>query len=307
MNRMFWAVVLFLAPTTGGALQPFKDDMFSNKNRKVLEARYSGAFKRYDWDEISTVNGRDAIPGKTAKPERVDLSVLKDQRDLKIPYTGGEIDTFEVGKSKEAKFAVIFIHGGGGDKQIGANDQSFGGNFNRIKNLAARNDGVYYSPTVETDRDVPELIKHIKRNSPNAKIIVTCGSAGAETCWKLVEARETADQVSGLIFQGGASTRENYESTPGFAAKIPIVISHGTKDPLVPWKVFEKQFEDIHKKDPKYPIRMETYEGGKHGTPLRMMDWKENIEWILSRAPTAPGASGGGAVSPPRPITPGTR
>ncbi len=36
---------------------------------------------------------------------------------------------------------MIFIHGRGGDRKLGANDKRFGGNFNRLKNLAVDNGG----------------------------------------------------------------------------------------------------------------------------------------------------------------------
>ena len=46
------------------------------------------------------------------------------------------------------RLTIIFIHGRGGDRRLGMNDFSFGGNFNRLKNLANENGGTYYAPSI---------------------------------------------------------------------------------------------------------------------------------------------------------------
>lgn len=268
-----------------------KDALFSLKDRKVLEARDGGSFKRYPFDETQDVNGRDAKPGAVAKPERLDMSVTKDQRDFILNYPGGELDAIEVGKAKDAKFAVIFIHGGGGTKAIGANDVSFGGNFNRLKNLAQKNDGVYYSPTVVDDQGIAALIKHIKLNSPNAKVVIACGSAGAGTCWSMADDPETLPQLGGLVFLGGTSGHQDIANSALSQAKLPIVFSHGTKDPIVDWKIYEQDYAALKKMSATYPVRLELFEGGKHGTPLRLHDWKDTLDWMLGQASSAPAGS----------------
>lgn len=45
------------------------------------------------------------------------------------------------GKRDGASFIVIYLHGRGGNRLQGMNDFTFGGNFNRVKNLAVLNDG----------------------------------------------------------------------------------------------------------------------------------------------------------------------
>ncbi len=283
-------------------LSDYKDGYFSNKRRTILESREKGAYVRYRWDEMEDVNGRDTKekPGSEARPERLDMDAVKQQRDIIIKYAKGEIDTFEVGNPKDAKFAVIFIHGSGGDKNLGVADLRFGGNFNRLKSLATRNGGVYYSPSVElptsTPQDMIELVRHIKKNSPNAKIAMVCGSAGASTCWNMANNKETAQSLSGLIFTGGAGTHGNFKESEAYKAKLPIVISHGSKDPVVPIKEFVEQFDEIKKLDANYPVRMEVYEGGKHGTPLRMIDYKETLEWVFAKGENMVKSPGQSAV-----------
>lgn len=276
-------------------LKPFKDDLYSLKNRKVLEARDGGSYKRYVFGD-QDVNGRDKVPGKVAKDERVDLGVLKSQRIVNIPADGGiQVETYEVGEPKNASFAVVFIHGGGGNKDIGANDVSFGGNFNRLKNLVRANGGVYYSPTIGADEDVHTLIRHIRAQSPNAKVVVVCGSAGAFACWDSAKKPDTSPAIAGLIFLGGTDTLPGIENSTIAESRVPIIFSHGSKDPIVPPKEYEDHYAALKKLDPKYPVQMQIFEGGKHGTPIRMIDYKDSLQWIFAenaKRPSAPTASG---------------
>ena len=279
-------LIIIALSLNANALESFKDSLFSNENRSVIEQKNKGSFKRYRWDELEDVNGRDSIPGVVAKPERIDPEAEKQQRAVKIKYSDGEIDTYEIGNPKDASFALVFIHGANGSKDLGASDLSFGGNFNRLKSLAIRNNGVYYSPSVELptskDKDMFELVKHIKRNSPNSKIIFICGSAGARVCWSLAHNPEISPKIAGLIFTGGARDDVTYTGTDAFRSRLPIIFSHGSKDKLVPVSTYIDQYESILKIDPKYPVRMEIFEGGKHGTPMRNIDYKESLEWIFS-------------------------
>ncbi len=276
-------------------LKPFKDDLYSLKNRKVLEARDGGSYKRYVFGD-QDVNGRDKVAGKVAKDNRVDLGILKSQRIVNISGDGGsQVETYEVGDPKNAGFAVVFVHGGGGNKDIGANDVSFGGNFNRLKNLVNVNGGVYYSPTVGAAYDVQTLIRHVRTQSPNAKVVLVCGSAGAFACWDSARNPQTSQAMAGLIFLGGTDTLPGLENSNFAGSRLPIIFSHGSKDPIVPPKEYEEHYKALKKMDPKYPVQMQIFEGGKHGTPIRMIDYKESLQWILAenaKRPTAPAATG---------------
>ncbi|MDZ4083530.1 MAG: hypothetical protein U1E10_11380 [Bdellovibrionales bacterium] len=276
-------------------LKPFKDELYSLKNRKVLEARDGGSYKRYVFGD-QDVNGRDKVAGKVAKDIRVDLSVLKSQRIVNVPSDGGfQVEAYEVGEPKNASFAVVFVHGGGGNKDIGANDVSFGGNFNRLKNLVSTNGGVYYSPTVGTNEDARTLIRHIRTQSPDAKVILVCGSAGAYACWDSARSPQTSPSLAGLIFLGGTDTLPGIENSTIAESRLPIIFSHGSKDPIVPPTEYEEHYKALKKMDPKYPVQMQIFEGGKHGTPIRMIDYKDSLQWLLAenaKRPTNPAASG---------------
>ena len=85
---------------------------------------------------------------------------------------------------------TIYLHGKGGSRKQGVDDFTFGGNFNRIKNLMADNGGLYLSPDFSDFDDqgaaeVAALIEHYAAASPNAKLFVACGSMGGYICWKL--------------------------------------------------------------------------------------------------------------------------
>lgn len=283
-------ILIFNSASNAESLNPHKDDLFTLNGREVIETRNNGGFKRYYWDEMQDVNGRDEVPGVSAKSERIDWSVNEKKRSQVISYPGGNIDTYSVGETKDAKLAVIFVHGADGSKELGVNDTSFGGNFNRLKNIAVKNNGVYYSPTVSFDsqgtQGVLEIIKNIKSKSPDAKIVIACGSAGAYTCWQLADKKEAVDNLSGIVMLGGARMHPDYTNSVAFKRKIPIFISHGSKDKLVPWQMWDKEYEKIYRADNKYPIKFELFNNGKHGTPMRMIDWKETLSWMYSNTPT---------------------
>ena len=95
-----------------------------------------------------------------------------------------------VGKTEGAAIITIYLHGQGGSRKQGVDDFTFGGNFNRIKNLMADNGGLYLSPDFSDFGDkgaaeIAALIDHYAEASPGAKIFVACGSMGGCLCWKL--------------------------------------------------------------------------------------------------------------------------
>ncbi|MEQ1842015.1 MAG: alpha/beta hydrolase, partial [Verrucomicrobiales bacterium] len=44
----------------------------------------------------------------------------------------------------------------------------------------------------------------------------------------------------------------------------------------------EELYRQIREKSPGYPVKMERFESGTHGTPIRMIDWRKTINWQLS-------------------------
>jgi len=133
------AFFLSAAVTTTSAetLPPYKDDLFSTQ--KVLQTGDDGASEVIDYDEMRDINGRDQIPQKRVQQKYVSLGIKKLQADETLSLDGIKLDVTRVGPAENAAFTVIFIHGRDGDRRLGANDYSFGGNFNRLKNLTAGN------------------------------------------------------------------------------------------------------------------------------------------------------------------------
>ncbi|MGO7162665.1 alpha/beta hydrolase, partial [Rhizobium johnstonii] len=110
------------------ALPPFKDDLFSKQT--VLQTGDDGAFEVVDYDEMRDINGRDQIPQKRVQQKYVALGIRKAQADETLSLDGIKLDVTRVGPAGNAAFTVIFIHGRDGDRRLGANYYSFGGNFN---------------------------------------------------------------------------------------------------------------------------------------------------------------------------------
>jgi hypothetical protein len=117
-------------------IKPFKDELFSRMT--LLKSLDGGAYEVIDYQEMRDINGRDREPERRVKDEYVSLGVRRYQQNETLNLAGRRIDVTRVGQADGAAFTVIFIHGRGGDRRLGANDYTFGGNFNRLKNLASR-------------------------------------------------------------------------------------------------------------------------------------------------------------------------
>ena len=227
------------------------------------------------------VNGRDEIPVKKAQNKFVEQTVQTQPQTITLQHAAGTITTAQVGETSKAKFAVIFIHGAGGSKELGVNDWTFGGNFNRLKNLILLNRGVYFSPSVSFDahglEGTAEIIKQIKRQSPNAKILIACGSAGSFICWNLLTATPHADKISALVILGGAYAPDEQAQKQIIKHQIALLISHGTNDRVLHWTEMEKTYNSVKAQT---PANFTLYRTGGHGTPIRMIDWYKTLNWI---------------------------
>jgi hypothetical protein len=63
--------------------------------------------------------------------------------------------------------------------------------------------------------------------------------------------------------------------------RIPIYISAGDEDSIVGWRKQLRFFERMKASVPEYPIRFVLWKGGGHATSLRMVDWRDAINWML--------------------------
>lgn len=272
---------LAAGPVTAQALRPFKDTLFSQPI--VLESRDGGDFEVIDYQELRDINGRDQIPEKRVKSKYVDLGVKRQQVNETLQLPSGKLDVARVGPADGAAFTVIFIHGRGGDRRLGINDFSFGGNFNRLKNLAVENGGVYYAPSV-TSFDaagvtaVSGLIAQAAAHSPGRPIVLACASMGSFICWGAARDASTVSHLAGLAILGGA-TDPAFIGSAAHKAKLPVFFTHGSRDSVYAPADQIALYDRLHKAG--YPTRFTLFETGSHGTPVRMSDWRSILNWLL--------------------------
>ena len=269
-------------------LRPFKDDLFQYP--RILNQSADGSFVTVEYNRTRDLVKRDRVLRWKAHYKYVDQGVRWSRGVSSYRSPNGKFKFFAVGKpSRKTAVSVIYVHGKGGNRRQGVNDWTFGGNFNRLQNLMTRNNGALYTPdfTDFKDRgaqDVAALIKTVRRQSPNAKLIVACGSMGGGVCWRLAKRAETAAQIDGLFLLGShwhddfLKSRVLRKST----RNIPVYIGHGSKDTVFKPEVQLGFYKKIRAKNPKYPIRFVMFETGAHGTPIRMVDWRRELNWMLS-------------------------
>ncbi len=275
------------APASADALKPFKDALFAYPAE--LSNSDGGRYRVIDYRELRDINERDQIPERRAWAKYVDTGVRSVQKDLVLNTDSGAVRHVAVGKSAGASVIVLYLHGQGGSRRQGIDDFTFGGNFNRIKNLMAANGGLYLSPDFsdfgdEGAAEIAGLIDHYAGRSPGAKIVVACGSMGGALCWKLAGREDTGGRISGLMLLGSLWD-DSFFSSPAFRRKVPVFFGQGSKDTVFPVENQEAFFRSILSRSKAYPTRFVRFETGTHGTPIRMTDWRETLNWMLSKAP----------------------
>ncbi|EHS53839.1 hypothetical protein PDO_3988 [Rhizobium sp. PDO1-076] len=262
-------------------LKPFKDDLFSSQT--VLESRDAGDFTIVDYQELRDINGRDSIPERRVRDRYVSLAVRRAQENQTLELASGPLDVARVGKDTGQGFTVIFIHGRGGDRRLGVNDITFGGNFNRLKNLAAANGGTYYAPSIRSfDKNgvsaVAALIDHASVSSGGRPVVLACASMGSFICWGIARDAKAVSQLSGMAILGGATDPEFGKSVAA-KRKLPIWFTHGSRDSVYAAADQVALYDRLHKSG--YPTRFTLFETGAHGTPVRMSDWRTILSWLL--------------------------
>lgn len=272
----FWATT-----ASADSLKPYKDDLFAYPG--ILSDQ--GSYKVVDYSEARDINGRDEVPERRVRAKYVSLGVRKVQKDLALKTDdGATIRHFAVGRTEGARFIVLYLHGQGGSRKQGVDDFTFGGNFNRIKNIAAANDGLYLTPDFPDFgkggvRTVSALIGYYAARSPGSPVIVACGSMGGQICWGLASST-VGERLSGLLLLGSLWD-DGFRSSPAFGRRVPVFFGHGSKDTVFP---VEKQEAFFRSLGANYPARFVRFETGTHGTPIRMSDWREVLDWMLALA-----------------------
>lgn len=269
-------------PAAALELKRYKDALFAYP--AIVAQEDDGAFLTIEYEEMRDINGRDEIPERRAKAKYVSLGAKRQQAFETISANGRAVDVLRVGTLDGAKFSVIFIHGRGGDRKLGANDFSFGGNFNRLKNLAVENEGVYFAPSIRTFdsdgvADVSVVIDTIARGAPKAKIVLACASMGSFICWGISKEAQTVGQLAGMMVMGGATDPE-FANSPAFKARLPMFFSHGSRDSVYAAANQISLYKTLRAQT--YPSRFVLFDTGSHGTPIRMTDWRDSLNWIFA-------------------------
>ena len=264
-------------------LKPYKDDLFSYPT--TLSEADGGAKLTVDYQEARDINGRDEVPERRVKGDYVKLAVRSAQKDLVADTPIGSIRHFAVGALSKASVITLYVHGQGGSRRQGVDDFTFGGNFNRIKNLMWANGGLYLTPDFSEFgpngiAQVGALIDFYAARSPGAPIIVACGSAGGAICWGLANDAKIAPKLGGLLLLGSFPS-DDFLGSAAFKRKVPLFLGQGSKDKVFSVESIEALYGKL--RSTNYPVRMVRFETGTHGTPIRMTDWRTTINWMLSR------------------------
>lgn len=266
-------------------LKPFKDPLFAY--RTPLEVRDSGNFLLVPYDEARDINARDEVPVRKARSQYIKRPPATAVSKISWNADGRTLDTHAAGRPDgSSSFTVIYLHGKDGNADWGFDDERFGGNFNRAKNLMIENGGTWLSPNFtnfeeEGAADIAALIDR-QTGRGGGKIVIACGSLGTRLCWSLANNAESRKQISGLVVLGGFPDRDFLRvAYSGALGPMPVYIAHGSRDPVYDVAAMEDFYGALHAKD--QPVRMTVFETGNHGTPVRMIDWRQALNWILSR------------------------
>jgi len=290
--RRSFSVLLMVAglPGIAGAesilLRPYKDKLFSYPS--ILATADKGDYLKVDYQKARDIHKRDKVPERRVNGKYVSMRPKRKQRALTIKAPDIAVEVYETGATKRARFAVIFVHGRGGDRRLGVKDWTFGGNFNRLKNLAVRNGGVYYSPTIPSfDKrgleHLQTLVTYIRRTSPAAPIVLACGSMGSILCWAGANDPGISSRLAGIAILGGTGD-SNFTNSAAYHAGVPVMLAHGSGDSVYDWRSQYNLYRTIRStSDEAYPVRFVLFETGSHGTPIRMIDWRDTLNWMLYR------------------------
>lgn len=287
MKIVFRALVFLIScvSTAGAAeLAPFKDALFAYPG--ILEQTDGGRRLVIDYNEQRDINGRDLEPERRVRREYVSLKPKGAQKDVTLETAGGRLNFIATGRQAGASIIVAYLHGKGGDRRQGQNDNRFGGNFNRIRNLMLLNDGLYLTPDFSGFGDtgkgqVKAILETAMAASPKAKVFVACGSMGGFICHRLAADEGFAPKLSGMLLLGSFPDPD-FQNTPFFKNQIPLFIGHGGADKASPVSNIESFYAAIRKASPSYPVWLHRFETGSHGTPVRMSDWRLILNLMLA-------------------------
>ncbi len=265
-------------------LPPFKDKLFQYPG--ILETGFKGDFVKVKYDKFIDIHKRDVILEREVKRKYVSEKPRWSKNAMRLKVDNYLMKYFAVGNIKKpAKFIVVYVHGSGGSRFQGVNNWTFGGNFNRIQNLAIRNGGLYLSPDFSDygnkgTNQIKQMILRHARTSPGAPVFVACGSKGGFICWRLTRDREILSKMGGMLLFGSTWDDDFYKSA-AIKRRLPIYFGHGTWDTVLPWEKQFAFFKRIKKTVSNYPTKFSLFDTGTHGTPIRMTDWRLILNWMF--------------------------
>ncbi|PHP66657.1 phospholipase [Zhengella mangrovi] len=279
------ATLCLALPAQALDLAPYKDRLFAYP--ALLDGSDPPVYRIVDYREMRDINGRDAVPERRVRDDYVSLGIARQRADLVLDTGGFRVRHIATGKRDGASLIVIYLHGQGGNRKQGVSDYTFGGNFNRAQNLVAAAGGLYLSPDFSDfgargAAEITALAQHYLSVSPGARLFLACGSMGGQLCWRLAGDKEVVRHLGGMLLMG-SMWDESYLTGPGFTARVPLYFGQGSRDPVFPVERQEAFFRSILKAAPDYPARFVRFETGTHGTPIRMTDWRETLNWMLQR------------------------
>ena len=88
--------------------------------------------------------------------------------------------------------------------------------------------------------------------------------------------------IDGIVILGGfPDTEATSRIVSGeLGGKPRIYIAHGSSDRVFPVSTMERLYGSISASG--HPVRMAVFRTGTHGTPVRMIDWRQALNWIAS-------------------------
>lgn len=271
-----------------GPIGPFKENLYAY--RTPVELSDGGRLMKIPYDELVDINQRDEVPVRKVRgfwtrslPRGAETTGSYSSAGRTLEYrAAGKLDG-------GSAITVIYVHGRGGDKEWGFDDERFGGNFNRLKNLLLAAGGAYVSADfsdfgAKGFADIKALVAKY-RPLTKGKLIVACGSMGNAHCWSIAQDGALAARVDGIValaaFPDDRFLRSPVVRDAGRA--IPLVIAHGSADPDYDYKATLALYEKLRSARPGYPVRFKLFVTGKHGAPVRMIDWRDTLNWIAAQ------------------------
>jgi dipeptidyl aminopeptidase/acylaminoacyl peptidase len=77
----------------------------------------------------------------------------------------------------------------------------------------------------------------------------------------------------------GASPDGRLLQSDAWLNRVPVYLGHGSADTVFDIAKVEAFYKRLAANG--YPAKMVRFETGSHGTPIRMTDWRQVLNWML--------------------------